>query len=80
MHDATKYALIKSWDQVFSLDLTVSKNIDSEFEKYILQKIEERAEAKKNKDYQLADEIREELLRKNVILKDTREGTTYTFQ
>ena len=80
VNDATKYALIKNWDQVFSLNLTVQKTVDSDFEKYILKKIEERAVAKKNKDYSLADKIREELLSQNVILKDTRDGTTYTIQ
>ena len=32
---------------------------------------------KKNKDFALADSIREELLNKGIILKDTREGTIY---
>ena len=40
-------------------------------------KIEERNEAKKNKNYAKADEIRDELLQKGVKLIDTREGTTY---
>ena len=30
-----------------------------------------------NKDYQKADSIREELLSKGIIIKDTREGTIY---
>ena len=39
--------------------------------------IETRNEAKKKKDYDLADSIRDELLKKGIILIDTREGTTY---
>ena len=39
--------------------------------------IEKRKEAKKNKDFALADAIRSELLEKGVELKDTREGTVY---
>lgn len=39
--------------------------------------IEKRTEAKKNKDFALADSIREELLKQGIILKDTREGTIY---
>ena len=39
--------------------------------------IEKRNTAKKNKDYALADSIRKELQDKGIILKDTREGTTY---
>ena len=80
VNDATKYALIKSWDQVLSLDLTSSKKIDPEFEEYILQKIVLRNEAKKEKNFALADQIREELLQKNVVLKDTREGTVFEIQ
>ena len=78
--DATKYALVKSWDQVFSLNLTISKVVDKDFEEYIIKKIEERKEAKSKKDYALADQIRNELLEHHVILKDTREGTTYVIE
>ena len=39
--------------------------------------IEKRTEAKKNKDFALADSIREELLKQGIILKDIREGTIY---
>ena len=58
VNDVTKYTLIRNWDQVFSLDLTKEKEVDPELEAYILQKIEERALAKKNKDYAKADQIR----------------------
>ena len=74
----TKLKLIKDFDQVFSLDLIKEDSkIDKELEDYILSKIEERNTAKKNKDYALADSIRDELLEKNIIIKDTREGTTF---
>ena len=75
--DSTKYHLIQSWDQVFSLGLCEEKKVEKEFEDYILQKIEERRVAKLNKDFALADSIREELSLKGVSIKDTREGTTY---
>ena len=39
--------------------------------------IEKRNNAKKEKNYALADSIRDELERKGIILKDTREGTIY---
>ena len=73
----TKRELVKDIDQVFSLDLIKATEIDTELKEYIEKKIEERSEAKKNKDYSLADQIRNELLEKNIIIKDTREGTTY---
>ena len=39
--------------------------------------ISKRNDAKKNKDYNKADEIRNELLDNGILLKDTREGTVF---
>ena len=78
MNDYTKYKLINEFDDVLSLDLT--RNVDKKNiidEKNILSMIEERNNAKKNKDYQKADEIRNKLLDMGIVLKDTREGTIY---
>jgi cysteinyl-tRNA synthetase len=80
-NNATKYAIIKDFDTVLCLNLdkeVEKEGIDSELEAYILKKIEERKEAKKNKDFATADAIRDELAAKGIVLKDTREGTTYT--
>ena len=79
LNDTTKIELLKEFDKVLSLDLFVKSDstVDEEFETYINKKIEERNEAKKNKDYAKADEIRDMLLEKKVKLIDTREGTTY---
>ncbi len=77
LNGKTKYELIKSFDKVLSINLIEEKTISKELEEYINKKIEERLEAKKNKDYALADEIREELNSKGITLKDTKEGTTY---
>ena len=79
VNDKTKRELINDFDKVLSLDLLKEeeKSIDSDFEKEILDKISERAEAKKNKDFSKADAIRDELLSKGVKLIDSREGTTY---
>lgn len=41
------------------------------------QKIAERVQAKKDKDYALADQIREDLKAQGVILEDSREGTSW---
>ncbi len=43
----------------------------------ILKLIEERYEARKNKNYQLADEIRDSLKDKGIILEDSPEGTKW---
>ncbi len=73
--DATKLALVKNFDEVLSLDLTKKDNTVNE--EYINSMIEKRLEAKKNKDFALADQIRDDLLKEGIVLKDTREGTIY---
>lgn len=81
--DKTKLALIASFDEVLSLDLTAGEleeegtGVDAELESYILARIEERKAAKKEKDFAKADAIREELLEKGIILEDTREGVKW---
>lgn len=78
--DALKYNLISSFDQVLSLNLCTSETISLELKDYIEEKINERNKAKMAKNYALADEIRESLLKKGIILKDTKEKTTYSFK
>ena len=75
----TKINLIEAFDTVLSLDLLKEdkKNVSADLETEILAKIEERKEAKKNKDFAKADAIRDELLSNGIKLIDTREGTTY---
>lgn len=73
----TKLKLVEDFDKVFDVNLIKKNDIDEEFEKYILDKIAERNSAKANKDYELADKVRNELLEKGVKLVDTREGTIY---
>jgi len=41
------------------------------------RKIEERQQARKEKNFALADEIRAELLQKGIVLEDTREGVKW---
>ena len=79
MNDDTKLYLINDFDKVLSLDLCVFNEElkDDELACYIQNKIEERNLAKQNKDYAKADKIRDELKDKNVIIRDTRDGTVY---
>ncbi len=77
LNNNTKLYLIEDFDKVLSLSLLEEEKISAELESYINEKIKERAMAKENKDYAKADEIRDELLSKNIILKDTKEGTTF---
>ena len=46
-------------------------------QEFIIEKINERAEAKKEKNFELADQIRAELDEKGIILNDTVNGTTW---
>lgn len=80
VNDITKFKLIEDFDNVLALDLTKKEEVNefSEEEiKYIESKIEERKEYKKNKEFDKADAIRNELLEKGIELLDTREGTKY---
>lgn len=79
LNNTTKLYLTKKFDEVLGLNLCVKEEleIDSQLEQYIKNKIEERNIAKKNKDYSLADQIRDELKEKGIMIKDTREGTIF---
>ena len=75
----TKLFLVGDFDKVLSLDLLNDSCdvLDLELKEYIETMINLRNEAKKNKDYNRADEIRNELLNKKIVLKDTKDGTIY---
>ena len=82
---AEKRAAIDAIDSVLSLglkDAAVRKEEPSaeDGDPAILEKIAERAAAKKAKDYAKADAIRAELLAQGIVLVDTPTGTTYKKQ
>lgn len=78
LNNYSKLYLVSEFDKVLSLDLIEEeKEIDEELLTNINKLIEERNIAKSNKDYALADKIRDELKNMNVVIKDTREGTTF---
>lgn len=52
---------------------TKEEMLDSDIEALI----EERQQARKNRDFARADEIRDELLKKGIVLEDTREGVKW---
>ena len=84
-NDATKLALVESFDKVLSLDLIGhakaladgASSVDADLEAFINDAIARRTEAKKAKDFATADAIRAELLEKGVEIKDTREGVVW---
>tara|TARA_B100000700_G_C14972670_1_gene822240 strand:+ start:303 stop:1655 length:1353 start_codon:yes stop_codon:yes gene_type:complete len=49
-------------------------------EKFILMKIKERIEARKNGNFKLADKIRDELLLEGVIIEDDKEKTIWKYK
>ena len=68
----TKLYLVNDFDQVLGLDLLKEEKIEVEDE--IKELINKRNEAKKNKDFVTADQIRDLIFEKGYIIKDTREG------
>ena len=68
------------YEELFKLSDVLGLNIEKKEEildKEIEDLIQERQAARKAKDFKRADEIRDELLKKGIILKDTREGVKW---
>ncbi|MBE6714968.1 MAG: cysteine--tRNA ligase, partial [Ruminococcaceae bacterium] len=85
--DATKLALIRDFEQVLCLGLMEAADkkreedamsaLDPSLLASINSLIEQRAAAKKERNYARADEIRNELSAMGVVLEDTKEGTKF---
>ncbi|MCK9444825.1 MAG: cysteine--tRNA ligase [Tissierellaceae bacterium] len=71
--------ILKALDTLVELTsvLGILNREDELLEEEILELIEKRAEARKNKDYKLSDEIRDNLKEKGIILEDTQEGVKW---
>ena len=68
------------YEELFKLSDVLGLKIEKKEEildKEIEDLIQERQAARKVKDFKRADEIRDELLKKGIILKDTREGVKW---
>ena len=68
------------YEELFKLSDVLGLKIEKKEEildKEIEDLIQERQAARKAKDFKKADEIRDELLKKGIILKDTREGVKW---
>ena len=63
----------KQWDDFKKSNADISETL-------IIQKINERLSAKKVGDFKLADEIRDELLNKGVIIEDLKEKTVWKYK
>ena len=71
-----KLSFIKDADKVFGLDL-FRESSRFILEDEIMEKIRERENARKTKDFKKSDEIRQELLKKGVVLEDSPKGTVW---
>lgn len=83
MPGAAKRKIIAEIDSVLSLGLERAwereeTEVDEELSAFVEQKIAERAAAKKEKNFARADEIRDELKEKGILIKDTREGVVWS--
>ena len=82
-NDATKLALVRSFEEVLSLGLldapeeAEKSEEDEALAAYVEEQIALRKAAKKEKNFAEADRIREELLAKGIQIRDTREGTVW---
>ncbi|MEM3405771.1 MAG: cysteine--tRNA ligase [Candidatus Pacearchaeota archaeon] len=68
-----KYRTIQEIDKVLGLNLLEKERIDVSED--IKKMIEEREKARKEKNFELADKIREKIREKGYIIDDTKEGT-----
>ena len=69
------YEMAMDFDRVFGLKLDELEEVKEEtIPDEILELVEKRKEAKSNKDYALADSIRDEVTAKGYIIEDTKDG------
>jgi cysteinyl-tRNA synthetase len=61
-------------NQIFDVFQVEDERLEDE---EIIRLIEERVEARRNRDYQRADEIRDSLQDRGILLEDTKEGTRW---
>jgi cysteinyl-tRNA synthetase len=67
------FEYLEKIDKVLAVIFFKEENIDADIEKLI----KEREEARENKNFAKADEIRDELLAKGIVLDDTSGGTVW---
>ncbi len=69
-----KLELLFDFDEVFGLSLKKVKEVKVDIPKDIKDLITQREEARKSKDFKLADKIRDDIRKKGFILEDSKEG------
>ncbi len=71
------YGRLQTLCEVLGIILEQEEEVDTELKTWVEAMIEERGAAKKAKSFARADEIREELKSRGIILEDTREGVKW---
>ncbi|MFA5577386.1 MAG: cysteine--tRNA ligase [Tissierellaceae bacterium] len=76
---SSKVLISRALDRLVELTsvLGILNRKDELLEEEILELIEKRSEARKNKDYKLSDEIRDDLKDRGILLEDTQEGVKW---
>lgn len=69
--------VLAEFNELTSVLNVVNKKQEDMLDEEIEKLIEARTNAKKNKDFKLADQIRDELLEKGIVLEDTRQGVKW---
>ncbi len=78
--ESSKELIKKALDKILVLSDVLgieAKKEEELLDEDIEKKIQDRQEARKNRDFSKADAIRDELLEKGIILEDTREGVRW---
>ncbi|MGD6943678.1 cysteine--tRNA ligase [Cytobacillus gottheilii] len=71
-------AFLKEFEDLFSvLGLSLEKEQEELLDDEIEQLLEQRIQARKDRNFQLADDIRDKLKEMNIILEDTAQGTRW---
>ncbi|SFJ72721.1 cysteinyl-tRNA synthetase [Terrisporobacter glycolicus] len=69
--------VLAEFNELTSVLNVVNKKQEDILDEEIEKLIEARTNAKKNKNFKLADQIRDELLEKGIVLEDTRQGVKW---
>lgn len=78
LNDAEKRYLIAEFDKVLSLSLLKeTESVASEDDEEIEQLVKQRTQARAERNWALADQIRDELKARNIIIEDTPDGVKW---
>jgi len=83
LEEEEKVALVESFDKVLGLNLLkeTKKAVHTKEEAAMVESVvNERNKARQNKDFAESDRLRDDLLAMGVIIKDSKEGTTWEWE